>query len=114
MNNTNSANSTRDGRAWLVRSLTTLVMLPLLALDFVFIGLSPMATDSCGPDHCSQELTNALAAAPVLWLTAVVLLIASWALPSRTRFSSARTTMAALSLAAGVLTFAVLANLPNG
>ncbi|MEV4743973.1 hypothetical protein [Streptomyces sp. NPDC049555] len=111
MNHTNSA---RDDRAWLVRSLTTLVMLPLLFMDFVSIGLSPMATDSCGPDHCSQALNNALMAAPILWLTAVVLLIVSWVLPSRTRFSPARTTTAVLSLGAGLLTFAVLANLPNG
>ncbi len=103
-----------DSWAWVVRTVISVVMLPLLGIDFFFIGLSPMATDSCGPDHCSDALNDALLAAPVVWLVALVLLIVTWALPSRTRFRDARLITALFSVAGGFATFSILANLPTG
>ncbi|MEV5241005.1 hypothetical protein AB0K89_18150 [Streptomyces cinnamoneus] len=103
-----------DSKAWIVRTLIGVVMLPLMGLDFLFISLSPMATDSCGPDHCSDALNDALLAAPVVWLIALVLLIVTLALPSRTRFRDSRLLTGILAVTGGFATLAILANLPTG
>ncbi|MDT0453938.1 hypothetical protein [Streptomyces hesseae] len=103
-----------DSKAWVTSALAAVVMLPLLAFDLMFIGLSPMATDSCGPDHCSAALNHALLAAPIVWLVALALLITTWALPSRKRFREPRVITALLSAAAGLACLSILANLPTG
>ncbi|MEV4439264.1 hypothetical protein AB0K09_09605 [Streptomyces sp. NPDC049577] len=104
----------RDRTAWTVRAITAVLLLPLLAIDLFFIGLSPMATDSCGPDHCSAALNDSLATAPVVWLIAVALLIVTWALPSRRSCREGRVLAALFSALAGLATLGILANLPTG
>ncbi|MGW1200614.1 hypothetical protein ACWD4B_32945 [Streptomyces sp. NPDC002536] len=103
-----------DGKAWCVRGVTALLVLPLLAVDLFFIGLSPMATDSCGPDDCSDALMTSLAVAPVVWLVAAALLVVTWALPSHPRHGATRGAVAAGAFAAGALVIGILANLPMG
>ncbi|GHF45743.1 hypothetical protein GCM10010359_55480 [Streptomyces morookaense] len=111
---TNTWHQPRDDKAWCVRGVTALLVLPLLALDLMFIGLSPMATDSCGPDHCSAALMTSLAVAPVVWFVAAALLVLTWALPSRPRYGVTRGVAAAGAFAAGALVIGILANLPMG
>ncbi len=103
-----------DAKAVLVRIVAGVLLVPLLLIGLFFVGLSPMATDSCGPDNCSDALNQSLVAAPVMWLAAVVMLAATWALPSRPRFRAARGWLAVGSGAAGLMTIVILATLPTG
>ncbi|MEX2984667.1 hypothetical protein [Streptomyces sp. C36] len=106
--------ATYDRRAGLLRGVATVVMVPLLMIDLFFLGLSPMATDSCGPDHCSAALNRSLATAPVVWLVSAVLFIATWALPARPRFRQARAWTFVAALVSGLMVIAILADLPTG
>lgn len=103
-----------DKAAGSTRLFSGLLITPLLFVDLFFLGLSPMATDSCGPDNCSSALTTSLVAAPVVWLVAVIALLVSWVLPARPRFRAARGRLVAVSAFAGLMTFLILANLPTG
>ncbi|MER5460376.1 hypothetical protein ABT010_06720 [Streptomyces sp. NPDC002668] len=105
---------THDGKAVVVRIVAGVLLVPLLMIDMFFVGLSPMATDSCGPDNCSDALNQSLIAAPVFWLAAVVMLLVTWGLPARPRFRAARGWLAVASGVSGLATIAILANLPTG
>lgn len=98
----------------MVRIVAGVLLVPLLMIDMFFVGLSPMATDSCGPDNCSDALNQSLIAAPVFWLAAVVMLLVTWGLPARRRFRAARGWLALASGVSGLATIAILANLPTG
>ncbi|MGW2601149.1 hypothetical protein [Streptomyces klenkii] len=81
----------RAGRSLILPAVLAVLLVPVALL---FGGLAPMATDSCGPDHCSRALDQALsevvfslhatfAGTPALLLTAGVL-------PRRPRYATAR------------------------
>ncbi|MET9151767.1 hypothetical protein [Streptomyces griseoflavus] len=108
----------RDPRAWVAPAVAT-GLGALLAPAAVLLGaMSVMATDSCGPDHCSQALTTALDVifgtlffggilAAGAWLT-------SWLLPRTRRWSVPRIWLAGLSLLPWLVVLALVFNLPEG
>ncbi|MEV4505815.1 hypothetical protein [Streptomyces klenkii] len=84
----------RGERAGGSLALPAVLAVLLVPVALLFGGLAPMATDSCGPDHCSRALDQALsdvvhglhatfAGTPALLLTAGVL-------PRRMRYATAR------------------------
>ncbi|GGZ95445.1 hypothetical protein GCM10010389_38160 [Streptomyces echinoruber] len=92
----------RDRYAWVAPLVATVLLCPLGPAAVFLGGLSVMATDGCGPDHCPQALTTSLEwiygllffGAPVAfkaWVTA-------WALPWTRRWAAARAVAAAVSL----------------
>ncbi|MGW7252822.1 hypothetical protein [Streptomyces sp. NPDC054834] len=80
----------RDRRAW-VAPLTATVMLALLGpFALILGGLSAMATDSCGPDDCSQALTASLSLIYAIlffggWVSCAAL-VTAWVLPWKRRW----------------------------
>ncbi len=110
-----------DARADGVASLallTTLVVLLLAPVAFVFAGLSVMATDSCGPDDCSAALDRALDAIfvllPVGGLVSLAALVCCWALPWKVRFAVWRGWAAVLAVVPHVVVIVMVLTLPEG
>lgn len=108
----------RDPRAWVAPAVATALGAFLVPVAFLFGAMSVMATDSCGPDDCSQALTTALS---VIYGTLVFggLLsagtwLASWTLPWTRRWSVLRAWLAGLTLLPYLLVLALVFNLPQG
>ncbi|MFI1423065.1 hypothetical protein ACH4VX_34930 [Streptomyces sp. NPDC020731] len=108
----------RDPRAWVAPALATALGSLLAPFAVLLGGMSVMATDSCGPDDCSQALTTALTLifgtlffggllAAGAWLTA-------WLLPWTRRWSVLRAWLAGLSLLPWLFVLALVFNLPAG
>ncbi|MFD7233796.1 hypothetical protein ACFWAT_00620 [Streptomyces syringium] len=108
----------RDETAWVAPGWATGLALFLIPVAMIFGGLSPMATDSCGPDHCSAALEHALAGIiGCLYATLFgtpALLLTSWALPRRMRFSTARRIVAWCALLPPVIVILMVFALPEG
>ncbi|MFI8303744.1 hypothetical protein ACIF80_09870 [Streptomyces sp. NPDC085927] len=108
----------RDRLAWVAPTVATVLLAFLLPVAFLLGAMSVMATDSCGPDDCSQKLTTALDM--VLWSLPVGGILTfcawftSWVLPWRTRWSALRASAAALSLLPPLFTVMLVFNLPQG
>ena len=108
----------RDRFAWIAPTIATVLLLVLAPPALLFGGLSVMATDSCGPDNCSQELETSLL---MIWGTlhfggfvTHAAVITSWALPWKRRYSTPRAWMAMLSLLPPLLVLLLVFNLPEG
>ena len=84
----------RDPRAWVAPTVATVLGALLAPVAFLFGGLSVMATDSCGPDDCSQALTTTLNVIFGTLFFGGVLAggawLASWLLPWTRRWSAWR------------------------
>lgn len=84
----------RDKNAWRAPFWATVLAVLIVPVALMFGGLAPMATDSCGPDHCSPHLNQALADIVYgLYATLIgtpTLLLTAWALPRRMRYAMAR------------------------
>lgn len=107
-----------DRCAWPAPAAAT-VLGPLLAPAALLLGaLSPMATDSCGPDNCSQALTTALKVLFVILVHGGILgvgaWLALWLLPRTRRWSVLRVWLAGLSLLPWMCALALVLNLPDG
>ncbi|WP_055688683.1 hypothetical protein [Streptomyces prasinus] len=108
----------QDRRAWVAPTIATVLLTVLEPVALLAAGMSPMATDSCGPDDCSQALMTALDM--VLWGTvlggALTLCawLTSWLLPWRTRWSVPRIWAAALSLLPPLFIVLLVFHLPEG
>ncbi|SDC92986.1 hypothetical protein [Streptomyces prasinopilosus] len=108
----------QDRRAWVAPTIATALLTVLGPVALLAAAMSPMATDACGPDDCSQALTTALDV--VAWgtvLGGVLTLCAwltSWLLPWRTRWSVPRAWAAALSLLPPLFVVLLVFNLPEG
>ncbi|MFC8424576.1 hypothetical protein ACFUN7_27460 [Streptomyces sp. NPDC057236] len=108
----------RDPRAWIAPAVATALGALLAPAAVLFGGLSVMATDSCGPDDCSQALTDTLT---VIFGTlsyggilAAGAWLASWLLPWTRRWSVPRVWLAGLSLLPWLIVLALVFNLPEG
>ena len=108
----------QDPRAWLAPLLVTVLGAVLVPLAWLFGTMSVMATDSCGPDDCSQTLETALR---VIYgtlfygqLLAAAAWLASWLLPWRRRWSVPRIWLAGLSLLPSLVVLVMTFNLPAG
>ncbi|MEU5522599.1 hypothetical protein ABZ759_18555 [Streptomyces sp. NPDC047860] len=108
----------RDPRAWVALALATVLGALLAPAAVLFGGLSVMATDSCGPDNCSQALTDALTLVLTTLFYGGILAsgawLASWLLPWTRRRRVPRVWLAGLSLLPWLIVLAVLFNLPEG
>ncbi|MEU6863731.1 hypothetical protein ABZ924_10715 [Streptomyces sp. NPDC046876] len=92
MNDTAAAEAAAARSVSLVRPTVLAILLTPVAL--MFGGLAPMATDGCGPDHCSAGLDAALAAIAVCWqatpFATPALLLAALPMPRSGRYAAAR------------------------
>ncbi|MBT2406575.1 MULTISPECIES: hypothetical protein [unclassified Streptomyces] len=89
MNDLNPDENSSAAPVWV-----TVLAVILVPVALLFGGLAPMATDSCGPDNCSLALDQTLgvvSGALFATFTATpALLLASWLIPGRRRFATAR------------------------
>jgi hypothetical protein len=90
----------RDRGAWGPPLFATILLVLLGPFAAVLGGLSAMATDSCGPDDCSQALTTSLT-----WIYGILsfgtwfsiaALVTAWALPWQRRWRTLRVWSAAV------------------
>ncbi|NJP81230.1 hypothetical protein HCK01_28705 [Streptomyces sp. AA8] len=95
----------------------TVLAVLVIPVAVVFGSLSPMATDSCGPDNCSRALDGALALIKYGLFTTVigtpVLLLTSWFLPRRMRYATARRYLAWCALLPPVMVVLMVLGLPE-
>ncbi|WP_437028758.1 hypothetical protein [Streptomyces sp. enrichment culture] len=107
-----------DPRAWVAPAVATALGAFLVPAALLLAALSPMATDSCGPDDCSRALTTALALAHGTVLHGGVLAagawLAAWLLPRTRRWSVTRIWLAGLSLLPWAVALVLLLTLPEG
>ncbi|PWJ07651.1 hypothetical protein DKG34_09375 [Streptomyces sp. NWU49] len=108
----------RDPRARVVPAVATALLSVLGPAALLFAGLSPMATDSCGPDDCSPALTTSLALVHGILVLGGPLTagawLAAWLLPRTHRWSVPRIWLAGLSLLPPVLVLVLVFTLPPG
>ncbi|WP_030757854.1 MULTISPECIES: hypothetical protein [unclassified Streptomyces] len=100
----------RHPRAFLAPLVATLLTLPMAAVAFFFVGLSPMACDSCGDaasDRFDASYDVAFPAFGFGLLVVLAVLVAAWALPWQRRHAAARVWLAVVAPAAVVLDFVV-------
>ncbi|MFI9822798.1 hypothetical protein ACIHFC_20330 [Streptomyces sp. NPDC052013] len=108
----------RDPWAWVAPAIATALLMFLVPAALLFGGLSAMATDSCGPDDCSQALMTSLTLIYGTlffggfltfgaWLT-------SWLLPWTPRWSVLRAWAAAVSLLPPLFVLTLVFTLPAG
>ncbi|HEY9366920.1 hypothetical protein [Streptomyces sp.] len=92
----------RDGQAWVPSVVVGLVAIAAHVVVQLIFGLSVMATDSCGPDHCPPGVTGPLTAMSwayygIFTLTPAAAL-AALALPWRRRWQRTRILVAGVGL----------------
>ncbi|WP_225834421.1 hypothetical protein [Streptomyces sp. NK08204] len=111
-----AATGERDNRAWVAPAIATALLAVLGPAAVVFGGLSAMATDSCGPDDCSQALETSLTwiygmlfyggpLTAAAWLTA-------WLLPWKRRWSAVRCWAALFALVPPTIVLVLVCTLP--
>ncbi|MFJ7587006.1 hypothetical protein ACIQZO_06350 [Streptomyces sp. NPDC097617] len=96
----------RPPRAFVAPLLATLLTLPMAAVAFFFVGISPMACDSCGTGASDRFDASYQVAFPVFGfglLVALAALVAAWALPRQRRYTAAGVWLAVSAPAAVVL-----------
>ncbi|MGY0068138.1 hypothetical protein ACWZEH_15190 [Streptomyces sp. QTS137] len=108
----------RDRWAWVAPTVVTALLVFLVPSAFLLGAMSAMATDSCGPDECSQALTTSLnvvhGAMPVGGVLTFCAWLTSWVLPWRARWPGPRAWLAALSLLPQLFVILLVFNLPQG
>ncbi|MEU9165409.1 hypothetical protein AB0D29_34670 [Streptomyces sp. NPDC048424] len=100
----------RHPRAFVAPLVSTLLTLPLAAVAFFFVGLSPMACDSCGEaasDRFDASYGTAFTVFGFGLLVVLAVLLAAWALPWQRRHAAARVWLAVVAPAAVVFDFVV-------
>ncbi|MFD4741602.1 hypothetical protein ACFWNQ_30145 [Streptomyces virginiae] len=100
----------RHPRAFVAPLVATLLTLPMAAVAFFFVGLSPMACDSCGDaasDRFDASYDVAFPAFGFGLLVVLAVLFAAWPLPWQRRHAAARVWLAVVAPAAVVLDFVV-------
>ncbi|MFE5493915.1 PGF-CTERM sorting domain-containing protein [Streptomyces virginiae] len=100
----------RHPRAYVAPLVSTLLTLPMAAVAFFFVGLAPMACDSCGGEVSARFDASYGVAFPVFGfglVVALVALLSAWALPWQRRNAAARVWPAVIAPAAVVLDFIV-------
>ncbi|MER6321357.1 hypothetical protein [Streptomyces coelicoflavus] len=108
----------RDRRAWVAPTAATLTLVLLVPPALLFGMLSPMATDSCGPDDCSKALTTTLTLVMVLLvpggLVTFVTWCTAWLLPRTQRWSVPRALLATVSVLPPLCVLLLVFTLPAG
>ncbi|MEV8054193.1 hypothetical protein [Streptomyces bacillaris] len=97
-----------DRRAWVAPLISTVVTLPAALIALFIGGLTPMACDSCNGAAADRFDASFTTAWTVLWiglLAALVMLIASWAVPHRLRFAARRVGLSLAAPATTMVTF---------
>ena len=102
--------TSRDPRAFVAPLLSTLLTLPLGTAALFFVGLSPMACDSCDGavgDRFDASYSVASTFFAIGLLVVGALLVACWALPRRRGNAARRVGLALAAPAAVVLDYLV-------
>ncbi|MFD8426405.1 hypothetical protein ACFV1R_02190 [Streptomyces coelicoflavus] len=107
-----------DRRAWVAPTAATLALVLLVPPALLFGMLSPMATDSCGPDSCSKALTTTLTLIMVLLVpggfVTFVTWCTAWLLPRTRRWSVPRALLATVSVLPPLCLLLLVFTLPAG
>ncbi|WP_406726842.1 hypothetical protein WJ438_22555 [Streptomyces sp. GD-15H] len=108
----------RDPRAWVAPTVATVLLTVLEPVALLVGAMSAMATDSCGPDDCSQDLMTALDVVHWTMLFGGILTLCawltSWVLPWKPRWLALRVAAAFLSLVPPLFLILLVFNLPKG
>ncbi|GGQ94359.1 hypothetical protein GCM10010216_65970 [Streptomyces flaveolus] len=106
----------RDRRAWVAPAVATGLLTVLGPAALFLGGLSAMATDSCGPDDCSQALTTSLSLIyGTLYFGGFLTLgawAAAWVIPWTRRWSALRACLAFASLLPSLFVLLLVFTLP--
>ncbi len=106
----------RDRRAWVAPAVATGLLTVLGPAALFLGGLSAMATDSCGPDDCSQALTTSLSLIyGTLYFGGFLTLgawTAAWVIPWTRRWSVLRACLAFASLLPSLFVLLLVFTLP--
>jgi hypothetical protein len=105
-----------DPHAWTAPLTATLLLVPLAPSALVLGELSPMATDSCGPEDCAvlirslDTITTTLSFGVPLTLVA---LITAWTLPRTRRWTAWRAWAAVGALLPSLTVLFLVLTLPG-
>lgn len=106
----------RDPMAWIAPTVATVLLALLCPTALLLGGLSAMATDGCGPDHCSEALTTSLSLIyGTLFFGGFLTLgawVTAWALPWTRRWSVTRIWLSAVSLLPPLFVLLLVFTLP--
>ncbi|MER7189168.1 hypothetical protein [Streptomyces flaveolus] len=106
----------RDRRAWVAPAVATGLLIVLGPAALFLGGLSAMATDSCGPDDCSEALTTSLSLIyGTLYFGGFLTLgawVAAWVIPWTRRWSALRACLAFASLLPSLFVLLLVFTLP--
>ncbi|MBT2900029.1 hypothetical protein [Streptomyces sp. McG3] len=86
-----------DRRAWVAPLISTLATLPMGLVALFIGGLTPMACDSCNGAAADRFDASFTTAWTVLWIgliLALIVLIATWAVPHQLRYAARRVGLA--------------------
>ncbi|WP_237519175.1 hypothetical protein [Streptomyces sp. SID5910] len=106
----------RDRHAWVAPTVATALLTVLGPAALFLGGLSVMATDSCGPDDCSQALMTSL---ELIYGTLYIggflsfgVWIAAWVIPWTRRWAALRAWLAFASLLPSLIVLLLVFTLP--
>ena len=106
----------RDRCAWVAPAVATALLIVLGPVALFFGGMSAMATDSCGPDDCSEALTTSLSLIyGTLYFGGFLTLgawVAAWVIPWTRRWSALRACLAFASLLPSLFVLLLVFTLP--
>ncbi|MFJ6811461.1 hypothetical protein ACIQRK_36620 [Streptomyces anulatus] len=86
-----------DPRAWVAPLISTIVTLPTGLVALFIGGLTPMACDSCNgaaADRFDTSFTTAWTVLCIGLVLALIVLIATWAVPHQVRYAARRVGLA--------------------
>jgi hypothetical protein len=101
----------RDRYAYVAPVISSVLMVPLLAVGGFCVMFAPMATDPCTPDGC-HALNRALMTAPCVLLAAWLTLGLSWVLPWRLRYRVMRVVPAVVAPLLALAALFIYVHLP--
>ncbi len=111
-----SGSAEPDRRAWVAPLVATVLLMFLGPAALLFGGLSAMATDACGPDHCSAALNSRLSVIHGTLsygtLPTLAALVTAWLLPWRLRWLPWRAGAAVASLLPSLFVLLMVFTLP--
>ncbi|MFF9454630.1 hypothetical protein [Streptomyces flaveolus] len=106
----------QDRCAWVAPAVATVLLIVLGPVALLFGGMSAMATDSCGPDDCSEALTTSLSLIyGTLYFGGFLTLgawVAAWVIPWTRRWSVLRACLAVASVLPSLFVLLLVCTLP--
>ncbi|MFD5202914.1 hypothetical protein ACFWM7_22795 [Streptomyces sp. NPDC058375] len=103
-----TSDETPDDHAWIAPLISSVVTVPSGLFALLYGALSPMECGSCGGAVADRFHDSFMTAWTVLWiglLIALIVLIASWAVPHQARYAARRVGLALAAPATVGVTF---------